>query len=625
MMRRSLILLSMSTLLLLQGLQPMFAADEKTEKKKTEHGKAVVAVFRLSGSVTEAPADDTFSFGATKSVSLKDLVTRIKKAGDDATVKALVLIHDGGSIGSAQTEEVREAMSHVRAAGKDIYAYADSMDMREYLLLSGATRISAPATSDLWITGLYGETPYLRGLLDKLHIKPDFLHCGAYKSASEIFMRDGPSPEAEKMQNWLLDSEFETFVDLIAKGRGVDQAKVREWINGGPYTAEKGKEVGLIDAVEQRQALEALLKSKYGKDVTFEKSYGKKKTPQLDLSSPFGMFKMWGDLLGESLKKKNAKDAIGIVYVQGAITLGSGESSPFGGATGATSGALRKALNDAAKDDSIKAVVLRVDSPGGSAVASEIILDATRRVKAKKPFVVSMGDVAGSGGYYVACASDTIFADESTITGSIGVVGGKMATTGLWNMVGITFKSYKRGQNADILSSERVFSPEERERMQAWMDNIYGVFKQHVVDIRGSKLKKPIDELAGGRVYTGRQALELGLVDKIGSMQDAIKYVADKAKLTKYEVRVVPEPKNFIEKLMEELTDEKDEDSNKNLELDSKVRPAGAQTSLVDLAMPYLQHLDPERVRVIRTALMRLQMIQQEGAVLMMPEITISR
>src|SRR5205085_4145641 len=236
---------------------------------------------------------------------------------------------------------------------------------------------------------------------------------------------------------------------------------------------------------------------------------------------------------------KSEKNAVGIVYVDGTIALGTGKSSPFGGATGAHSTDIRKALDDAARDDSIKAVVLRVDSPGGSAVASEIILDATRRVKAKKPFVVSMGDVAGSGGYYVACASDVIFADESTITGSIGVVSGKLVTSGAWKKIGVTFKSYKRGENAGMLSSDEPFSKTERERMQGYMDEIYNVFKGHVVAIRGKKLAKPIDELAGGRVYTGKQALELGLVDRIGTLEDAIQYVAKEAKVSGYEVREI--------------------------------------------------------------------------------------
>ena len=170
--------------------------------------------------------------------------------------------------------------------------------------------------------------------------------------------------------------------------------------------------------------------------------------------------------------------------------------------------------------------MLRVHSPGGSATASEIILNATKRVKAKKPFVVSMGGVAGSGGYYVACGADTIFADASTITASIGVVGGKFATTAMWNKVGITWKSYKRGANAGMLSSDSVFTPAERQKLQALMNEIYGVFKGHVTAIRGNRLKKKIDELAGGRVFTGRQALELGLVDKIGTLDDAIRFVA---------------------------------------------------------------------------------------------------
>jgi protease-4 len=244
-------------------------------------------------------------------------------------------------------------------------------------------------------------------------------------------------------------------------------------------------------------------------------------------------------------------------------------------------------------------------------------------VKAEKPFVVSMGDVAGSGGYYVACASDVIFADEATITGSIGVVAGKLATTQMWEKAGITFKSYQRGKNAGLLSSADVFSTEERARMQSWMDDIYGVFKGHVTKIRGDRLKKPIDELAGGRVYTGRQALELGLVDKIGTLQDAIAHVAQEAKLKEYDVRVVPRPKNFIELLLEESSGN-DEDTGR-VTLPAGFPIAAGQTSLVDLALPYLRHLDPERVSTVVTALKQLELVQQEGVMLTMPPLRIGR
>ncbi len=199
------------------------------------------------------------------------------------------------------------------------------------------------------------------------------------------------------------------------------------------------------------------------------------------------------------------------------------------------------------------------------------------------------------------------------------MVSGKFATNPMWKKIGITFKEYKRGANAGMLSSADVFTPAEKEKMQAWMDEIYGVFKGHVTEIRGNRLKKPIDELAGGRVYTGQQALELGLVDKIGTLQDAITYLAEKAHLTDYDVRIVPEPKNFLERLVEEISGEKDEP--KGLDLKARAAVVGGQPSLLELALPHLQHLDPQRVQAIKMALLRLQLMQQEGAVLMMPEI----
>jgi protease-4 len=623
-MIRHLLALGVLAALPLAGLAAEAEPASKKEEKKATGVKARVAVFRLAGPVTELPVDDPFAFGSATGISLKDLVARLKKAASDPAIRAVVLLPAGYSIGVGQIEEVRQALKKVRAAGKEVYAHADSLGMRDYVLLSGASRLSVVPTADLWLLGIGGEAPYLRGLLDKIGVKPDFLTCGAYKSAAESFMRTGPSPEAEKMQNWLLDGIYDTMVRLIAEGRGLKPEKVRELIDGGPYRAKGAQEAGLIDAIEPLQQFEAMLKSKYGKDVVFDKKYGQKKHPTLDLSSPFAGFKILSELLSPTKKKGTGKDAVGIVYVDGPILLGGSEPSLFGG-NAARSSEVRRALDEAARDDSIKAVVLRIDSPGGSAVASEIILDATRRVKARKPFIVSMGDIAGSGGYYVACAADTIFADESTITGSIGVVGGKLVTTDMWAKVGVTFKEYKRGKNAGLLTNAEVFSPEERKQMQAWMDEVYDVFKDHVVKIRGKRLKKPIDEIAGGRVYTGRQALELGLVDKIGTLRDAIDHVADKAKLKDYEVRVVPEPKNVFEKMLEEALGEQDEKPGLDTASRSRLPSRGRHDSLVELALPHLRHMDPERVRVLVRALEQLQLVQQEGVILMVPELGIGR
>ncbi len=588
---------------------------ERREEATEQPTKPKIAVFRLAGPVEETPREEIFNFGGETGISLETLVARMDKAAKDSAVKAVVILLDQTTVGSAQVEELRQAICRLRTAGKDVIAHADTIaSLGQYALLSAASHLSVVPTADLWITGLYGESPYLHRLLEKIHVQPDFMTCGDYKSAAEIFMREGPSKEAEAMQNWLLDSLYDTLVKRVAASRKVSPELVKAWIDSGPHSAEKAKELGMVDSVEHRQDLEKRLKHQYGTEVVFDRKYGSKAEPKLDASSPFGLIKFWGELLGAARPSESKKPAIGIVYVEGPIMLSGQAASMFQDKIAASS-ELRKALNAAADDDVIKAVVLRVDSPGGSALASEIILDATRRVKSKKPFTVSMGNVAGSGGYYVACGADTIFADDATITGSIGVVSGKLATSGLYDHLGVTFKSYRRGQNAGMLASGEVFSPGERLKMRSWMDEIYGVFKGHVTAVRGNRLKKPIDELAGGRVYTGKQAIELGLVDRLGTLHDAVKYVAAEAKLTDYELRVIPKPKNFLEQLMEDAADN---DSRKGL--DVVHRP-----TLLELAQPYLRSLDPARAELVRTALGRLELLNREGVILMMPELNLGR
>jgi protease-4 len=594
------------------------AAADPTSK---EGEKPVVAVIRLHGPLTEAPMDEMLSlFSGGTGTDLKSLVARLDKAREDKNVKAVVLTVEAFGAGFGQIEELRQALDGLRTAGKEVYAHADSMSSSDFALVSGATRVSLVPTGNLWLMGLYGEAPYVRGLLDKVGVKPDFLTCGDYKSAAEMFMRTGPSPQADEMQNWLLDSIFATQVQLIAEGRKVSTDKAKGWVDGGPYSANKAKEHGMIDAVEHRQELEALLREKFGEHVKIDTKYGKKSGPDLDFSTPLGIMKFYGELLGGP-KKKTYKESVAVVYVEGPIIEGSGDASPFALAGGvAASTPIRRALDKAATDDTIKAVVLRVNSPGGSATASEIILDATKRVKAKKPLVVSMGDVAGSGGYYVACGADTIFADRATITGSIGVVAGKMVTTDLWNNVGISWKGYKRGANSSLLGSAEMFSPEERKHLQGWMDEIYDVFKGHVTTIRGARLKKPLDEMAGGRVYTGAQALELGLVDKLGTLQDAIKFAATEAKVEKYETRVVPDPKSFIELLLEGMNGD-DEHADRLIKT-PRVGGNGA-AGLLDLALPYIRTLDPARSAAVTRLFVQLETLRRERIGVIMPELVI--
>lgn len=608
--------------LVTMALLPWIAYDVTQAKEEKEFSKPMVAVFSLHRPVTEAPAGDDFLFGSIGAEPLKDLVARMNKARDDERVKAVVLLIGGTSLGYGQIEEIRRVMDQIKSAGKEIHAHADSLSTRDYVLASGASKISVVPTGAVVITGIRAEEPYVRGLLDMIGVRPDFMTCGDYKSAAEMFMRKGPSEKADQMTNWLLDSMYETAVRLIADGRGVTSEKAGQWIDGGLYTAEKARESGIIDAVQYRQDFAAELKSKYGEAVEFNKRYGKKEDDEIDLSSPMGLLKVWARIL-QGPEKKPTKDAVAIVYVEGPIVPGSPEPSPFGSSGIAYSTPIRKALDKAAGDDSIKAVVLRVDSPGGSATASEIILDATKRVKANKPFAVSMGDVAGSGGYYVACAADTIFADSSTITASIGVVGGKFATTDMWGKIGIAWKSYGRGASSGMLSARDVFSKAEREKIQGLMSEVYNVFKAHVVSARGDRLKKDIDQIAGGRVFTGRQALDLGLVDELGGLDQAVEHVAEAAQLDDYEVRVVPKPKSFVDMLLSDLgAGDEDEDENTISISHGSLGPRRS-VSLFEAALPYLESVEPQRVEAVRSALRQLSLFDEERVILAMPVIQV--
>jgi len=602
-------ILALSTLLLpIQNFAG--AADEKAADAGT------IAVFSISGGVTEKPGDEELAiFTGQPADSFLSLTTRMRQTIDDDDVKAVVILAGSSAPGLAQSEELHKLLAAIKKSGKPVYVHADQLMTRQVMIFSGASEISMSPTGYIFLHGLYGEQVHLRGLLDRLRIKPDFITMGAYKSAAETFMLESASPAAAEMTKWLFDGMYNSTVNALASGRGVKPAKVKAWIDDGIYSATEAEKAGIIDSVTYRQDLVEQIKKKHGNDISFDKRYGRKSQQQIDLSNPFAALQLWAQILSGPSKKKSDKDGIAVIYVEGSILPGTPAASPLGQAGGAYSTPIRKALDKAAEDNTIKAVVLRVDSPGGSVVASEIILDATRRVKAKKPIVISMGNTAASGGYYVSCAADTIFAESGTVTGSIGVLSGKFVTTDMWKSVGINFTPLARGKKAGMLGSATAFTEGERARMTAWMEKVYGQFKSHVTTIRGDRLKKPIDDLAAGRVWTGQQALEYGLVDKIGGIHDAINFIADEAKLgDDYEVRVIPRPQNFAELLMGDLGGGGNKKS-KTLSLEHSV----SQDSLWKSVLPLMQGIDPNRVAAVRQAIQQLDIVAREQISLSMP------
>jgi protease-4 len=334
------------------------------------------------------------------------------------------------------------------------------------------------------------------------------------------------------------------------------------------------------------------------------------------------MFKIFGEMMSKT--KSGSKAQIAVLYVDGMIVSGKTEDSLFGdgGTVGSTT--IRRVLAKIRDDDQVKAVVLRVNSPGGSALASDIIWHAGEVLAEDKPLIVSMGDTAASGGYYIAVSSSTIFAEPGTITGSIGVIGGKMVTQGLFDWLGITFHETTLGKHADLYNTNRPFTEEQRQLVRKTMGQVYGEFKNRVVEGRKGKIKDDIESLAGGRVYTGRQAKAKGLVDQLGGLQDAIKFAATKAKVSNYDVVEYPQPKNFLEAFFKGLSGDKDEDTVQVTA--GAASPYGwllKSPPVADLTRT-LMKIDPVKARAVLQTLFRLELLSREDVLLVTPgELTI--
>ncbi len=611
-----------SFLVILGGLWvvlPVFAEKPSVAKPATPPVVPTsIAVFGLGGAVSESPGGGDLSslLSGAAPESLRSLVSRMDRAGRDKQIAAVALLYNGPLIGSAQLEELVSAVDRLRGTGKPVYLLAESMGTGGYVLASHCSHLSVVPGGEVALVGLATEAPYIRGLLDWLGVEPDFLACGDFKSAGEMYMREGPSRNAAAMGDRLLDSQYRTYVDLIASGRDVEPKQVHRWIDRGPYTARRARAAGLIDAVEHRREFYDRMRRAHGKTSRLLTRYGLPPQQQVDLSNPLGLIQFYSQLMQGPRQVVNRGDTIAMVYLEGTIVGGSMPISPTGGAA-ASSETLRKTLAVVERDKAIKAVVLRIDSPGGSALASEVILDAIRKVQANKPVIVSMGNVAASGGYYVASYADEILAEPTTITGSIGVVGGKFATTGLWDKLGIKWASRSRGANATLNGTARVFTDDQRDRVQEQMDEIYDTFKRHVVDGRGKKLKKPIEQIAGGRVFTGRQALELGLVDRMGGQVDAIAAAAKRAGIRTYTIREYPESQGLFDSLM-------------GTRRSDRIRPWAEErrgrregVRLLDRVVPLLGTLEPRRAEAIRRIVGHLERLQHERVFLLAPEIRI--
>ncbi|MCS6884386.1 MAG: signal peptide peptidase SppA [Acidobacteriota bacterium] len=468
-------------------------------------GPAVVAdsvlEYKLEGEIADAPSPMPQAQVVFLRLpqSLFTITRGIRRAKNDSRIKALLLTVNSPEIGYAKVEELREAIKDFRSSGKPVYVYMDRGSDRDYYLATAADKIYLSPAGDLDVKGFLVSATFLRGLFDKLKITPNVERHGKYKSFADTYTRSDMSQENREQLSALLDDLYARYTQAIAEARKIEPEQVKRLIDSGPYSnAAKATAAGLIDGGVYLDELKERIRSELSLRE-YKAVSGK------DYSESYS----W-------MAKK-----VAVIYATGAIVPGRSGSNPL---TGQVMGSqtIASAIKTAREDNDVSAVILRIDSPGGSALASDLIWREVVLTKQKKPIVASMSDVAASGGYYIAMAASKIVAQPSTITGSIGVVSGKLDLSGLYREhLGINVETIKRGENADYYSEQQSFTEEQRAKFRQDVLDMYEMFVKKAAEGR-SKTLEEIDKVAQGRVWSGVRAKELGLVDELGGLDKAL-------------------------------------------------------------------------------------------------------
>jgi protease-4 len=474
-------------------------------------------VLRPGGELHDVlPGDLRLFVGGTDRHTVRDFVDALRKAKIDRRISAVVLAPRGmNSPFWGKVQELRDAVVDFRASGKPVVAFLEGGGDQAYYLATAADRIVLVPSAGLDLNGLAHYELFLRGTLDLIGTTPDFLHVGEYKTAINLYTETRFTAEQQEMMASLTRDQFEQLVRGIADGRGRTETDIRRLIDRGLFVADQAQAADLVDELGYEDELDDLIRSLDG-DVTGDR--------QVELSDYVRV--------GDRAVGIRRRGTIAVVHVVGTIVAGRSGFDPVNGPL-AGSDSIIAHIRAARANRAVRAIVLRIDSPGGSSVASDVIwreLMLVRQGDRPLPLVVSMSDLAASGGYYLAMAGDVIVAQPGTLTGSIGVFTGKFVTGGTFAKLGANIETIVEGRHADIYSPDRAFTPDEREKLLESMQVFYDQFVEKAAEARQSTPEK-IAAVAGGRVWTGRQAREHGLVDQLGGLQTAIAVAKQRARL----------------------------------------------------------------------------------------------
>lgn len=540
-------------------------------------GSKAVLVLDLSNHFPEQSKDNPLNALINKTEneipSLYDMVRMLHYAGKDSTVRGLYILCGNNTNGFAASEELRKAVLDFKSSGKFVIAYGETITQKGYYIASAADKLYCHPQGGVDWAGFSSGMLYLKGMLDKLEIKPQIFYAGKFKSATEP-LRETQMTDANRLQTavWLGDL-YTHFIQSVAASRNMDTTVLRDLAQRGAIqSANDALQYKLVDGLKYDDEVKKILAKALRQDEKDRINF-----------VGFSDYVQVADFRQSFGDKK-----IALVYADGDIVSGSGDNDAIG------SDAFRSLIRKLRMDKEVKAIVFRVNSPGGSSLASDVIWREISLARKEKPVIVSMGDVAASGGYYISCNADSVFADANTITGSIGVFSIVPNFQSFFkNKLGITFDAVKTAPYADMGSSSRPLTETEKRFFQAGTDSIYHTFKSRVADGRKKDMAY-VDSIAQGRVWTGERGVQVGLVDRVGSLQDAMDCAAKMIHVSEYRVKEYPEKKNIFEQILNNYKKTistrlvKDEIGEKSMGILREVKKVQQMIGIPQARLPFL-------------------------------------
>ncbi|MGA2325809.1 MAG: signal peptide peptidase SppA [Bryobacteraceae bacterium] len=514
--------------------------------------KTILEVNLETGLSEDVPDDPIAKALLSSTPVVRDIVDALERASKDSRVVGLVARLGAAPMGLGQVQEIRDAVRSFRARKKFAIAFSETFGEfgpggGSYYLATAFDQIWLQPSGDVGLTGILMESPFLRGGLDKLGVRPRMDHRYEYKNAMNVFTEKKYTPAHREATEKVMNSWFSQILRGIADGRRIPQDQVRALVDRGPFLGQEALDAKLVDGLAYRDEVYAKVKQKAG---------------------PGAQLLYLGKYLERAGRPHQSGKTIALIYGVGGVQRGKSGFDPVFGGVSMGSDTVSAAFRAAVESPSVKAILFRIDSPGGSYVASDAVWQETVRARrAGKPVIASMGDVAGSGGYFIAMAADKIVAQPATITGSIGVLGGKLLTSGFWQKLGISFDEVHAGKNATMWASTSDYTPAEWARFQTWLDRVYADFTSKVAD--GRRLpKERVLEIAKGRIWSGEDAKSLGLVDELGGFPAALALAKKAARIPDAEdvrIEVFPKKRTAFEAFMEQLSGQTPDSSERSL------------------------------------------------------------